>query len=210
MALLRTHNLGFGIFFDKVGDMTPTIFIQFLSKFVATPQVMVFFHLRPLSTPSVPVENRYTVMRTIIPNCYRLVIRHGYTDEVVTENLSQLVYQQVRDFIIRESAIKTQFVTADKAKESSWESSLSTSSAENEPTMSELVEKSLAELQQAYNTQILYIVGKEQMRIRESAGLGRKVLLNAFLWLRENTRSKIANMKIPVDQLVEVGFIKEV
>jgi len=30
------------------------------------------------------------------------------------------------------------------------------------------------------------------------------------LWLRDNTRSKMANMRIPTDQLVEVGFIKEI
>lgn len=39
---------------------------------------MVFFHLRPLETPSVPPETRYTVTRVAIPNCYRLVVRHGY------------------------------------------------------------------------------------------------------------------------------------
>ena len=189
--------------------MTPTVFIQFLSKFVATPQIMVFFHLRPLSTPSVPPEDRYTVTRTVIPNCYRLVIRHGYTDEVITENLSLLVYEQVRDFIIREGTVKSpsQFIT-NKPKEP--ESSTSNSSMENELHPNELVENHLAELRQAYDHQILYIVGKEQMRIRESTTIWRRVLLNAFLWLRENTRSKIANMKIPTDQLVEVGFIKEV
>ncbi len=45
--------VGFGIFFDKVGDMVPTVFTQFLQKFQAKPEVMVFFHMRPLSVPSV-------------------------------------------------------------------------------------------------------------------------------------------------------------
>ncbi|KAI4128170.1 MAG: hypothetical protein LQ347_004299, partial [Umbilicaria vellea] len=78
---------GLGIFFDKVGDMTPLVFIQFLHKFTATPQVMVFFHLRPLSRPSVPPEERYAIKRTGIPNCYRMIIRHGYMDEVITKDL---------------------------------------------------------------------------------------------------------------------------
>ena len=102
-----------------------------------------------------------------------------------------------------------------KGEPSSDSSLPSTSSAENmneQPPgeRNESVDASLLELRQAYDTQILYIVGKEQMRIRKSTRLWRRVLLNAFLWLRDNTRSKIANMKIPVDQLVEVGFIKEV
>ena len=74
----------------------------------------------------------------------------------------------------------------------------------------DLVAARLAMIQKAYDTQVLYIVGKEQMRIRAVTKIWRRVALNAFLWLRDNTRSKIANMKIPTDQLVEVGFIKEV
>ena len=52
------------------------------------------------------------------------------------------------------------------------------------------------------------------MRIREVHGWGnvsgaaRKVALAAFLWLRSNTGSKVANMNLEVDKLVEVGFVK--
>jgi KUP system potassium uptake protein len=82
---------GFGIFFDKTGDLTPTVFIQFVSKLVAIPEVMIFLNLRSLSKPSVPADDRYTVTRMPLPNCYRLVIRHGYTDEVLTNRLGELV-----------------------------------------------------------------------------------------------------------------------
>ena len=50
---------------------------------------MVFFHLRPLETPSVPPENRYTVTRVAIPNCYRLVVRHGYVYFPIYLSLAQ-------------------------------------------------------------------------------------------------------------------------
>ncbi|KAH6699834.1 potassium transporter [Leptodontidium sp. MPI-SDFR-AT-0119] len=45
---------GVGIFFDKVGDMVPIVFAQFARKFSARPEIIVFFHLRPLSVPSIP------------------------------------------------------------------------------------------------------------------------------------------------------------
>ncbi|MCJ1414727.1 hypothetical protein MMC32_001054 [Xylographa parallela] len=198
-----THIRGFGIFFDKAGDMTPTVFIHFLSKFLATPDLMVFFHLRPLSTPSVAPETRYTVTRTAIPNCYRLIIRHGYTDEVVTEDLGLLVLEQLRAFIVREGA---SLGPAPSAKSPDGASSES----ESEGGRSEDVAARLADVQRAYETQVMYIMGKEQMRIRHRTGLGRRVVLNAFLWLRDNTRSKMASMKINPDQLVEVGFVKDV
>jgi KUP system potassium uptake protein len=35
-------------------------------------------------------------------------------------------------------------------------------------------------------------------------------LLRIFIWIRENTRAKVASMRIPIDKLVEVGFVKEI
>ena len=217
-----TNIKGFGIFFDKIGDMTPTIFIQFLSKFVATPDVMVFFHLRPLPTPSIVPEKRYTVTRIgAIPNCYRLVIRHGYTDEVISEDLSLLVYEQIRNFVIRDLAPraipsipssnllkKSEEPTSEKTATSS-ETSIPTDSSTQTPPLHPAAAQ-LQSLEAAYMKQVLYIVGKEQMRIKEETRIWRRVALNAYFWLRDNTRSKLAGMKIPTDQLVEVGFVKEV
>jgi len=201
-----THINGFGIFFDKAGDMTPTVFIQFLSKFVATPDISVFFHLRPLSTPYVPPENRYTVLRTVIPNCYRLIIRHGYTDEIVTEDLGRLVYEQIRSFILSSPST----LSPTDPSNPNPESLASSSSSENDAGIETAAGEKVRALDKAFETQVLYIVGKEQMRIKEKTGIARRIALNAFLWLRENTRSKMAAMKIPTDKLVEVGFVKEI
>ena len=197
---------GFAVFFDKIGDMTPTVFIQFLSKFAAAPEVTVFFHLRPIAVPSVPNENRYTVTRTIIPNCFRLVIRHGYTDEVITADLARLVYEQVRNFIICEGAAPVPTMNFDGETVSESSSTMRNINANT----AGLVATQLAELERAYNAQVIYIAGKNQMKIREGSNFMRKFFLQLFLWVRDNTRSKISNMKIPTDKLVEVGFIKEV
>ncbi len=72
------------------------------------------------------------------------------------------------------------------------------------------VSKKLAVLQHAYNDQVVYVVGKEQMRISNETGFVRRVLLSAFLWIRENTRSKVQALNVDVDQLVEVGFVKQI
>jgi KUP system potassium uptake protein len=220
---------GFGIFFDKAGEMTPTVFIQFVSKLVATPEVMVFFHLRPLETPSVPAERRYTVSRFSIPGCYRLVIRHGFTDEVITPDLSLLVYEQVRDFVIRQGAIRKKAATSPSQAEgkddktavtgtsstppsSTHPSSTETANNESPPSTIDdaAITAELAKLHRAYSTQVLYIIGKEQMKIKSETKLWRRVLLTTFLWLRENTRTKIANLRVSTDRVVEVGFVKEV
>jgi KUP system potassium uptake protein len=36
----------------------------------------------------------------------------------------------------------------------------------------------------------------------------KRVVLMFFLWLRDNTRAKVSSMKIPIDKLVEVGFVR--
>jgi KUP system potassium uptake protein len=92
---------GMGIFFDKAGETTPIIFSQFVRKLTTMPAVMVFFHLRPLEKPTVAPEDRYHVSRLAIPNCYRLIVRHGYMDEVITPDLASLIYEKTRDHIIR-------------------------------------------------------------------------------------------------------------
>lgn len=75
------------------------------------------------------------------------------------------------------------------------------------PTVSER----LAALESAYATQVVYIVGKEQLRLLENKnGLFKRVVLSIFLWFRDNTRAKVAKMNIPVDKLVEVGFVREI
>ena len=262
-----TSITGMGIFFDKAGapSTTPTVFVHFLQKFHAAPEITVFFHLRPLTFPTIPVEERYTVTRcfsktpgesrSAMPNCYRLVIRHGYNDEVITHDLGMLVFEQIRNYVIREgtqSATRQAHVAVqetnpantngpvsgdladqpksritfheddhDPDKTSSEESHFKPSveaEAENEKELDTTwlnfdqasVSKKLSTLQHAYNDQVVYVVGKEQMRINNETGFVRRILLSAFLWVRENTRSKVQALNVDVDQLVEVGFVKQI
>jgi KUP system potassium uptake protein len=231
---------GFGIFFDKAGEMSPTVWIQFLSKLVAVPEVMVFFHLRPLETPSVAVEDRYTITRIgNLPNCYRLVVRHGYMDEVITPNLASLIFQQVRDFLIRR---QHRDIEDKKGEQLETSSDLEpTINSESTPTQqidgttlirttgidlehqtaieekNQIRERSLAQpnselsiLQHAFDAQTLYIIGKESLKITEGTNFFRRLALRTFLFIRENTRTKIANLRVPTERVIEVGFVKEI
>lgn len=177
----------------------------------------MFFHLRPLETPSVAAEHRYTVTRVAIPNCYRLVVRHGYMDEIITPNLAALIAEQIRDFIIRQrvnttikgeaelSTLPTSFEPLGRDEKSFSEArSVSTSTTE------ESIAADLAKVEAAFDRQILYIIGKEQLRVKAGTKMWRKVLLSAFLWIRENTRTKVANLRVDTSKVVEIGFVKDV
>ncbi|KLU88966.1 hypothetical protein MAPG_07946 [Magnaporthiopsis poae ATCC 64411] len=70
----------------------------------------------------------------------------------------------------------------------------------------------LAALQKACGAQTVFVLGKEAMRIsKERAGRSRvwnvvrRTLLELFLWIRDNTRTKLADLDIDIDKVIEKG-----
>jgi KUP system potassium uptake protein len=247
---------GFGVYFDKTGVLTPTVFTQFVTKFGAVPQIMIFFHLHPVETPTVPAGERYVISRLgAIPGCYRLVVRHGFMDEVITPDLAALIYEQIRKFIIQQAGTLggyedqstsspearstgsdlegTETDSQPRAREgasgSASQESGNETSSENNPSevvnekgkqrgnvtrAAELadtrVRQELARIDRAFATKVMYVVGKEQMKIKIGASLFRRLVLGTFLFIRDNTRAKIANLRLATDRVVEIGFVKEI
>lgn len=224
---------GLGIFFDKTGSAaaTPLVFLQFLRKFSAIPKVTVFFHLRPLGIPSVPADERYTIHRCYasaadntkrpIPNCYRMIVRHGYADEVVTPDLGRLVADQIAHFLRSEHDASQGYRSRQRSDENEKGQDPDLA-PEQRPGPGHITSSSfsffsddstlpLAILERAYEEQIVYIVGKEQLRLKDSTRNPiRRVVLALYMWLRENTRTKVQHLNVEVDRLVEVGFIKAI
>lgn len=186
---------GLGIFFDKVGTNVPIVFTQFVRKLKSRPAVTIFFHMRPLSKPTIPPDDRYIISRTSAPFCYRITLRHGYMDEVVTPNLGRDIVSQLVLYITRDHNINLQ--------------DTSTISSKYSPE----IQSELDALKRAQEEQTVYILGKEVMKIvkyRSAGGFFRWSVLRSFLWLRENTRAKLADTDIDPNQLIEVGFVKEI
>lgn len=228
---------GLGIFFDKAGETTPLVFSAFISKLVAVPEVMIFFHMRALERPSVGDEERYHVTRLGVPNCYRLVLRHGFNDRVVTEDLGAVVYDVVRRYIATGLAPRPTN-TLDEMDNgvvhgldpNERQESINSSSSDNKPanttTKAGVTHTSaptssradaeaqrsaeIAKLDAAYSHQTLYIIGKEEMKVKSGTNIVRATLLKAFLWMRENSRTKVADLRVSGDRVIEVGFVKEV
>lgn len=228
---------GLGIFFDKVGmpSVTPTVFLHFIHKFAAATDVIAFFNLRPLQIPTVDPAERYTVLRCFtmdengrkqpIPNCFRLIVRYGYTDEVITPDLGIMVAEQVRTFLQTERAAngpppslanetETETTTTTAAPSGSERSSTDLADSglrtRNFPSNEKELYSCLDTLKDVYSDNIVYIVGKEQLRIKEGTNIVRRLLLTLFLLLRDVTRTKIQNLNVRVDRLVEIGFVKDI
>lgn len=201
-----TVTKGLGIFFDKGGIKTPLVFSQFIQKLVSMPEVIVFFHMRPLEYPTVPAEERFVVSRIrYLPNCYRVVVRHGFMDEVVTKDLAALIFRHLREYVTKDKSISADIEQSTREMHENGDMSEKVAvTAEAEATLG------LAELQQAYDHRVLYIIGKEQMKVQPESVFWRTFLLKVFLFIRDYSRTKMSNLKVPTDRLVEIGFIKEV
>ncbi|KAI5235854.1 putative potassium transporter [Aureobasidium subglaciale] len=230
-----TETKGMGIFFDKSGTdiHVPQVYEHFITKFEAQMQVVVFLHLRALSEPHVHEEERYTIARTPLPNVYRMTIRYGYVDRVVTPDLGHLVYEQVRMAIVRGTVVQRPKTTVPETVIQGARNTLSDGDLDPHTstitTFAPDVEVSgndgngatsgatalitsrrLLALDNAFKTQTLYLVGKQQLRVFEDTTKVKKALLAAFLFVRENTRAKVAQLNVPVEKLVEVGFVGEI
>uniref|UniRef100_A0A093UL68 Potassium transporter 20 n=1 Tax=Talaromyces marneffei PM1 TaxID=1077442 RepID=A0A093UL68_TALMA len=193
---------GLGIFFDKAGlsSTTPPVFLHFLQKFGAAPDVSVFFHLRALNVPTVPPNERYTIGRCFtygeedgskhaIPNTFRLIVRHGYTDEVITPDLGILVLDLIREFLDHKPS---------KSSSDTPSASATTKAVESDA------------LQRAFKSQVIYIVGKEHLRITPGTNIVKRLVLMLFLYVRDVTSSKVQHLNVQADRVVEVGFVKNI
>jgi KUP system potassium uptake protein len=203
---------GLAIFFDKGGINTPQVFSQYINKFVCLPEVVIFFHMRPLEYPTVPAEERFVVSKLRhLPNCYRIVLRYGFMDEVLTPDLAALLYRHLRNYIIHEApqmAVEKGLPAPMLAKVRGH----STGEELKGPVNAEASDEPLnvLSLDAAYNHRVIYLLGKEEMLVRSGTRIPRRVLLGVFLFLRDYSRNKMSNIKVPTERLVELGFIKQI
>jgi KUP system potassium uptake protein len=48
------------------------------------------------------------------------------------------------------------------------------------------------------------------MSVKAGTPILRRIILDIFLWIRDNTRAKIASLRLAMDRAVEVGIVKEI
>lgn len=141
-----------------------------------------------------------------------MVIRYGYDDSPVIPQLGRVVYDEVRRYIIHYEATKKPIpiisLFAEKEREAFGTNPSSGIATPTSPSTAFRLET----LDSAYKNQVLFIVGKLQLRYPETSkyNLFKRVLLMSFLWMRESTMEKVTSMKVSIDKLVECGFIREI
>lgn len=145
----------------------------------------------------------------------------------MTSELGNIVYEQVKQYIITElnedgktttipdqvSRLPSppQHVTEGSEKVSADEKQTvdESSTADTKPVDDRT--RRLRRLEEAHAQQVLFIVGKEELIIKNTGwNIAKKIFLSAFLWVRTTTNAKVTSMNLPTDKLIEVGFIREI
>jgi KUP system potassium uptake protein len=230
---------GIGIFFDKAGghDFVPIVYEEFLRKFESQPALQVFLHLRATTVPFVPDEERYAVTRTGLPNCYRMIIRYGYSEQAVSPQLGRVVYDELKKYILAlgkkpmpnsgttpalssepsQAATEKTVVPSEDDDEGASSAidangdAQDAQATEDQDIIDRSIASRLAALDAAYRSQTIYVFGKEELVLPEKRyNLVKRFFLGAFLWMRDSTGEKVTSLRIPMNKVVEIGFVKEI
>jgi KUP system potassium uptake protein len=123
-----------------------------------------------------------------VPNCFQVHVRHGFNEHVVTQNLSKLIQERLRNFIIGGDGML------------------------NNPLdqHGEITRQKLDTLEKANKEGVVYIIGKEQLKPNPEASFVRRLALSVFIWLRQFSRSKVAEMDFQLADVFEVGVFTQI
>ena len=133
-------------------------------------------------------EEQYKIIATSIPNCFQVHVRHGFNEHVVTQNLGQLIGDRLRDFITGHGRMP-----------------------DNPPDhRDEITLQRFEAVVKAYKAGVVYVIGREQLKPKPETSFVRRLALGAFIWLRQLSRSKVAEMDFRLNDVFEVGIFKEV
>jgi KUP system potassium uptake protein len=127
-----------------------------------------------------------------LPNCFHITVRHGYNQPMVPSDLAGSIEHRLRDYVTSHG--------------------IASGVANDSVSPSERTNGEISVLGTAYDSkEVVYIIGREELKIVPRTNIFLGHVLKAFVWIRNLSRSKITKMDVlPTDDLVEMGFIKEI
>jgi KUP system potassium uptake protein len=186
---------GIAIYFDKAGEGVPAVYEEFLRKFEALPDLQVLLHLRALPIPYVSEDEKFEIIRTSVPNCYRIIVRHGYNDVVVTEDLGHIVYGQLKNYILTTPVRAQPKAGSQVASSTSYQEGESSPAASMRITVGDEAQdtktvKRLAALEEAFDAQTVYVSPRIHLILKVITNSGFRLLAkNSSAWSRKETIS---------------------
>jgi KUP system potassium uptake protein len=127
-----------------------------------------------------------------LPDCFHITVRYGYNQPMVPSDLASSIQTCVRSYVASHGVAS------------------GVANGSMKPSETTNIETSV--LGTAYDSQeVVYVIGREELKIVPRANIFLVLILKAFVWIRNLSRSKVTQMDVlPTDDLVEIGFVKEI
>ncbi|OJD11175.1 potassium uptake protein [Emergomyces pasteurianus Ep9510] len=229
---------GIGIFLVETDSNSPPVFDHFLRKFEASHEITILLHINHIPKHHVPPTDRFRISETTIRGVYRVTLRLGYGDTIYWNSFEQSLINEL-DILISNSATTITNVddNDDNDNDSNLDfgqenkpfqppSSSSHSLKLTAPFSSSDIPMSTMpahtkrdfqlkplpppDLRSITQKPITYIIGRDKLFIKEESNFVRRAMLTVFVAVKNQQRTKLSQLKVPVDRLVEIGFSKAV
>ncbi|KAG5300167.1 potassium transporter hak-1 [Histoplasma capsulatum G186AR] len=227
---------GIGIFLVETDLNSPPVFDHFLRKFEASHEITVLLHINRIPKYHVAPSNRLRSSATPIRGVYRVTLCLGYGDTISWVAFEQSLIDELEMLISKNTAATppTDAETdcdldphqSQPLKSSSPRSPLSfqlprsTSSGDIPLSIMSTIHtqadhhqhEQLAppDLKAITQKPITYIICRDKLFIKEESNFVRRAILTVFVAVRNQQRTKLSQLEVPADRLVEIGFSRAV
>lgn len=182
---------------DQVHGLPP-ILRHYVRNVGALHEILIILTIRIVPVTTVLLEERFLVGKPGPKGVYRCLAQYGYGD--VTPNMEgQEFLNQVIESI--NEHIKSEDVrdgSDDHERNSVVENSCSTSAQEE-----------LQQLERASNVRAVYVLGNTTLRNSKKRNFLEGRVIDLYGFLQTNCRSAISTMRVPPEQLLQVGMVYE-
>ncbi|KAG5294344.1 potassium transporter hak-1 [Histoplasma ohiense] len=227
---------GIGIFLVETDMNSPPVFDHFLRKFEASHEITVLLHINRIPKYHVAPSNRLRSSATPIRGVYRVTLCLGYGDTISWVAFEQSLIDELEMLISNNAAatpptdVETDcdldphqnqpLKSSSPRSPFSFQLPRSTSSGDIPLSIMSTIHtqadhhqhEQLAppDLKAITQKPITYIICRDKLFIKEESNFVRRAILTVFVAVRNQQRTKLSQLEVPADRLVEIGFSRAV
>ncbi|KAL0370588.1 UNVERIFIED_CONTAM: Potassium transporter 5 [Sesamum angustifolium] len=210
---------GLAIFYSELVHGIPPIFKHYVANVPALHSVLVFVSFKSLPISKVPMDERF-LFRRVQPkdiHVYRCIVRYGYKDvRNEQEPFEKLLVEKLKEFIREDYCMGLAMIrnSVDFVRNEEVESGEDEVHGETQDDeiakKEEEMERDMADLDRAWRSGVVHLVGEHEVVAGKGANIGKRVLIDyAYNFLKKNLRQSNKVFDIPHKRMLKVGMTYE-
>ncbi|XVF21920.1 hypothetical protein REPUB_Repub12eG0130500 [Reevesia pubescens] len=216
---------GLALFYSELVHGIPPIFEHYVANVPALRSVLVFVSIKSLPISKVAAEERF-LFRRVEPrelNVFRCVVRYGYTDmRNEQESFEWTLVERLKEFIKESTWLSHVLISDGKtAKRGTEESDNELVNREDghgqdeikarqvEEDWQETAEREISIVDKAWKAGVVHLIGESEVTASNGSGIGKRILIDAYNFLKKNLRQSEKVFDIPHRRMLKVGMTYE-